>query len=444
MTISRINPPGWGIGDKFTSAQANGLDNNTTYALDKRSGYTDTLQSVVTASGAGRIIKRYAAGADADTTYLVSGANDILDVATLTANRIYTLSNTNAQAGDRLFVLNRSSYYVTVKNAAATTLIVLGSSIANNAESGWAEFVHTGSSWILSKSSAQTGVSGEEFTADGTYTAKLGVTMGLLIGWGGGGGGGGGKEAMGTDRPVSGGGGGGGAVRTLQLVALVPGDTYTVTIGQGGAGGSSETMGADGTDTTFVRVTGGTELARFAGAGRGYKGTGGQIETIDSETAYYWGIGGLPVRQTNGTSLGPQHENQKLAFRPMGPQHGGYGVTEDVAYTDDQHRGARSPEGYDGGGGGQHGNASSTYRGGGGGGGGGGGAGGVGASGGAGSNANSSGDSTAGSAGSSAAANTGAGGGGGGAAGCCSSGATVLGGAGGSGGSGKLIVIPFR
>lgn len=46
-----MNPGLWGVGDKLTSAQQNALDANTSYALDKRSGETDTLESVVTLDG---------------------------------------------------------------------------------------------------------------------------------------------------------------------------------------------------------------------------------------------------------------------------------------------------------------------------------------------------------------------------------------------------------
>ena len=56
MTISRVNGAAWAVGEKLTSAQANGLDLNGTYALDKRVSQTDTLQSIVSCSGAGRIV----------------------------------------------------------------------------------------------------------------------------------------------------------------------------------------------------------------------------------------------------------------------------------------------------------------------------------------------------------------------------------------------------
>ena len=38
MTIQRVRPADWGIGEKLTSGQMNGVDTNTSYALDKRLG----------------------------------------------------------------------------------------------------------------------------------------------------------------------------------------------------------------------------------------------------------------------------------------------------------------------------------------------------------------------------------------------------------------------
>jgi hypothetical protein len=55
MTISRVKPSNWQINEKLTSTQINALDTNVTYALDKRSGQSDTLQSDVTV-GTGGVI----------------------------------------------------------------------------------------------------------------------------------------------------------------------------------------------------------------------------------------------------------------------------------------------------------------------------------------------------------------------------------------------------
>ena len=81
MTLTRTNGASWGVGDKFTSSQANGLDIMITNALDKRAGQTDSLASLVSCSGAGRVVDSYVAGANADSTYLLSGANSIINAA---------------------------------------------------------------------------------------------------------------------------------------------------------------------------------------------------------------------------------------------------------------------------------------------------------------------------------------------------------------------------
>lgn len=48
MTINRVKPAGWAANEKLTSAQQNGVDTNATFALDKRTGETDTLGSIIT------------------------------------------------------------------------------------------------------------------------------------------------------------------------------------------------------------------------------------------------------------------------------------------------------------------------------------------------------------------------------------------------------------
>ena len=66
MAITRVNSS-WGVNDKLTSAQANGIDTNTTFALDKRTGQTDTLQSVVTINSTGNVVSAVSAGIQSST-----------------------------------------------------------------------------------------------------------------------------------------------------------------------------------------------------------------------------------------------------------------------------------------------------------------------------------------------------------------------------------------
>lgn len=49
--IRRIRAMPWGLGEKLKSSEANALDENVTYALDKRPRQTDTLESDVTVTG---------------------------------------------------------------------------------------------------------------------------------------------------------------------------------------------------------------------------------------------------------------------------------------------------------------------------------------------------------------------------------------------------------
>lgn len=96
------------------------------------------------------------------------------------------------------------------------------------------------------------------FTASGTWTAPAGVTSAQVILVGGGGGGGGGSQN------VAGGGGAGGQVIVRNLT-VVPGTTYSVTIGAGGQGGQGAINGAadvtntlpggNGSATIFGNIT---------------------------------------------------------------------------------------------------------------------------------------------------------------------------------------------
>jgi hypothetical protein len=434
VTIARVNTLGFAIGDKLTTSQINAIDLNPTFALDKRAGQADTLASVVSLSGAGRIIEKYAAGADADTTYLVSGANSLLDVATLTANRSYTLSNTNATAGDRLSILNRSGFYITVKDASTATLIVLGAQMQSNGESVWADLLFNGTAWVLWKSSLRPLLGATTFTSNGTYVAPRGVTLALLVGWGGGGGGAGGATGSTAASPSSatGGAGGGGATARARMVVIVGGTSYAVTSGAGGGGGVSGSDGGAGADTSF------DVLATFAGAAGG--STGAVFTTQFASRA------GVPVRLVStvaNSRISVVNFSDLVMTTPGGGGAGLNGPNLSIASL----AGTGSAEGFLGGNGALSGTINGTACGGGGGGGGGGGPGGAGGAGGVGGAGGNAGSGGGGVNGTSAAGSTGAGGGGGGSGGQCTFGGASVpgaGGTGGSGGSGQLIVIPIR
>ncbi len=92
-----------------------------------------------------------------------------------------------------------------------------------------------------------------EYRASGTWTAPAGVTRVMLEVWGAGGAGGPGS----LDSQGGGGGGGAGAYQRVVL-AVVPGTTYDLVIGDGGRPDPSG--GGDGRDTQLRDATTGTVL----------------------------------------------------------------------------------------------------------------------------------------------------------------------------------------
>ncbi len=239
-----------------------------------------------------------------------------------------------------------------------------------------------------------TGLRKAYFTSNGTWTAPAGITNILLVGCGGGGSGGsytypGGGTAYGN-------GAGGGALQSTIYATVVPGTTYTITVGAGGAG-TTNNSGNDGSNTTFG------SLATFVGGGSG--GVWQSINPGISVKDASW----LPQSFANNVAPYPQPAMGGCGLGTVSNNNAGIGQLNSInAYA-----------------GGSAGTTSGNY-----GGGGGGGAGpqGAGGSGGNGNNAGVGGNGTA------AAANTGAGGGGGG-------GGTTGNPTSGAGGSGYLYVI---
>lgn len=95
------------------------------------------------------------------------------------------------------------------------------------------------------------------FTSSGTWTAPLGITSVEVRAWGDGGGSGSG---------LTGPGGGGGAFTDATNIAVTPGNSYIVTVGQG------QTRGVDGIGSSFISST-----TVFAEGGKQGLGTTGGI-----------------------------------------------------------------------------------------------------------------------------------------------------------------------
>lgn len=154
MSIPRVKSPNWGIGEKLTSAQQNQLDTNVTYALDKRTGETDTIGSVITLGATGRIIQSVTGAPNADSTFSIISQVLSMRVGTpnvLTAQRSYTLSNTNAVNGDEIsFFFDPDalgSFNVLIKDNGGATLATLGPS----GQSHWGEFKFISGAWKLKR-----------------------------------------------------------------------------------------------------------------------------------------------------------------------------------------------------------------------------------------------------------------------------------------------------
>ena len=123
----------------------------------------------------------------------------------------------------------------------------------------------SGSAWTPTTPSGGSVSGSQVFLTSGTFICPPSVTTVTLTGFGGGGGGGGGFT-NGSDAGNGGGGAGGSISGTIVLTGLVPGHSYTVTIGTGGAGGAHDINGHFGSDTIFA---GDTVLASFIGASGG-------------------------------------------------------------------------------------------------------------------------------------------------------------------------------
>ena len=153
------------------------------------------------------------------------------------------------------------------------------------------------------------GKNAQSFTSSSTFTIPDGVTRVRARVWGGGGGSGG-TWATGS---ASLGGGGGGFAEGIYTV--VPGNTYSVTVGAGGTAGTSSSSpgtGGNGGTSSFassLSATGGqggvgANASTAPGVSTGGSGTGGTIANITGEiTSSPFAIsGGIVVTSQGGSA----------------------------------------------------------------------------------------------------------------------------------------------
>ncbi len=136
----------------------------------------------------------------------------------------------------------------------------------------------------------------QTFSTSGTFTVPAGVTSIQVEAWGGGGAGGGA-----TGNPSGGGGGAGGGYVKNTSLTVIPGTTYTVTVGTGGLGSTG--AGGAGNSSWF-----GSTATLLAVGGNGGNSASGNLSTASGATAstsgnigwssgfnYYGGAGGTGV-----------------------------------------------------------------------------------------------------------------------------------------------------
>lgn len=165
-----------------------------------------------------------------------------------------------------------------------------------------------------------------EITATGSFVVPAGVTRLAVFAVGGGGGGGAGYGS--TTTVYAGGTPGAGGTVAEQIITVTPGETLTITIGQGGAGASNQNSvpGSDGGATTVAR--GATTLVTAAGGLGGAPSNGGYQPATNVVSvirgAYRAPLGRAATSQTAAVGLPPINAAGYKGFAGSGNP-GGYG-----------------------------------------------------------------------------------------------------------------------
>jgi hypothetical protein len=165
MTIARAKGAGFSLGEKLTSAIANAMDINATYALDNRSGQTASLASDVTIASGGSITA--ASGSDIATQSgsTLTVASGTVVAATLSGSSSITLSGASSKldvTGSGAKV-DASASGALIKASASGALITATTTGAKIITSGGGTFEVGGASDQIA------------FTTSRSYTRAVGV-----------------------------------------------------------------------------------------------------------------------------------------------------------------------------------------------------------------------------------------------------------------------------
>lgn len=184
-----LNPPAgvWNDSDVPGGAAFTSLDQQLYKAINGDDGGTWAPLAVIDIGGLGlrgRIrASAISVGPNSSSNIDVATTRTIYLNATLTADRTYTLINTNALHGDIIEIIAlptlTAGVVVTVNNAAAAALVTLGApGYGSGAEAYWAKFIYITNAWfLLSAGKPRNGILG----IYGVGTSNTNVTGGA--GW---------------------------------------------------------------------------------------------------------------------------------------------------------------------------------------------------------------------------------------------------------------------
>jgi hypothetical protein len=183
------------------------------------------------------------------------------DATTQTTAPVNTSANVNSVSAGTGISVSATTGALTVTNAGVTS-VAAGTGISVSASTGGVTITNTGPT---TTSQIQT----QLFTTSGSWTAPTGVTKVKAICAGGGGGGNFGYEVEGGNGGVS-----------YALVTVVPGTSYTITIGNGGSGGTnSGSSGGSSSFASFISANGGGGSTTSSNPGTGTVSSGTIIKT---------------------------------------------------------------------------------------------------------------------------------------------------------------------
>lgn len=377
-------------------------------------------------TGTGRRLGNPITAPNADTTLTIP-ANKVYRITTsVSADRVYTFSNTGALEGDvtEFYCDANFAFKITVRDATPTILALLGNGDSHDAQD--AAFIFQNGAWRLLGGNKASGLQFAVYSTPGlfTFTVPRDVSMLWLEMWGAGGAGAGSNGGTTSATLLSRGGGGGGGAPRLHVSRIVtPGKAYDLRVPGASIGGPNN--GVNGDPAVFDdAVNGAPTIARGGG--------GGKVYPFSSLGVGRVGRGGGP--SDDGIELVSIDAPAAGLF-----QGGNGGIGTGVAGYEARNGGYADTANGFGGSPGTNGAVVGGFYGGGGGGGGGGGPGGPGGIGGNGGAGNNAGAGVAGGAGTTTTF-SGAGGGGAGAGGNGTGGGGA-GNSGGNGGPGMIKIV---